>query len=129
MVSACCVTHMLLCTLGAPGSFGVGQTNRPVGCDVYLRAFLFENKYCIALFPGFGSYTSCPHNNKEFVEGFLISLRQVFEQFIGYAVWSWGLIICEGLDTRLEGAAVQDGAVEPFPLPWGIIFSPGDGSF
>ena len=53
----------------------------------------------------------------------------MFEKLIGYAVRSWGLIISEGLDTFLEGAAVQDGIVEPLPLPLGIILSPSDGSF
>ena len=53
----------------------------------------------------------------------------MFEKLIGYAVRSWGFIICEGLDTFLEGATVQDGIVEPLPLPLGIILSPSDGSF
>ena len=53
----------------------------------------------------------------------------MFEKLIGYAVRSWGFIICEGLDTFLEGAAVQDGIVKPLPLPLGIILSPSDGSF
>ena len=53
----------------------------------------------------------------------------MFEELIGYAIRSWGFIISEGLDTFLEGAAVQDGIVEPLPLPLGIILSPCDGSF
>ena len=38
-------------------------------------------------------------------------------------------MICEGLDTFLEGATVQDGIVGPLPLPLGIILNPSDESF
>eukprot|EP00983_Pelagomonas_calceolata_P127361 1161395-Pelagomonas_calceolata.AAC.1 len=63
-------------------------------------------EYGITPFQGFGVDTRCLHNDKEFVDGFLVFMQQMFEQLVGYAVWYWRLIICERLDTFLEGAAV-----------------------
>eukprot|EP00983_Pelagomonas_calceolata_P037055 1136166-Pelagomonas_calceolata.AAC.1 len=59
------------------------------------------------------------HYNKGFVD----------EQFNGYAIRSWGLIICERLDAVLEGAAIQDRIMLPVPFSLGTILSPGDGGF
>eukprot|EP00983_Pelagomonas_calceolata_P038772 1136916-Pelagomonas_calceolata.AAC.1 len=63
------------------------------------------------------------------MDGFFVFWGQELEQFIDYAVQSWGLIACERLDAVLEGAAIQDSVVKPFPFSLGSIFSPGDESF
>eukprot|EP00983_Pelagomonas_calceolata_P076389 1153398-Pelagomonas_calceolata.AAC.1 len=86
----------------------------------FLWGYLFVN--------GMGGETEVIHDPEQFVVA--LGVMPVAHIMIKSLRTSFG---AGGLDALLEGAAVQDGALQPFPLPFkpklGIIFSPNDGSF
>ena len=81
--------------------YGVGQGNGPVvACVCGVTFFVQED--CLTLLELWGGVSCVPHALDEGVQVLVYDVWGTFEQFIGYAIWSWCFVACQVLHSVPE---------------------------